>query len=180
MSTFYPFNQRVYLRRDPSQFGRIGTTSPSGAVYDWETQTQPVFWEHEGADIVTVEHVEDLMSEEELCERRRLFIATMRKPEMRLLRAALWDLKWEHGVPWETITSLEMERYGSNNDCWFMRTDHHLSVCLSINDEHPHFLVLRLHDANDPLCECDDCQDARRFADGAFMHVENAEGKRLV
>jgi hypothetical protein len=64
MSTFYDFGQRVHLRRDPSQWGYIGT-SPTGALYDLETRSQDVFWEHAGADIVSGVRVDDLMSEEE-------------------------------------------------------------------------------------------------------------------
>jgi hypothetical protein len=58
----YDFNQRVHLRRDPSQFGRIGTT---GQHFNSQDTKQAVFWEHEGADVVTVEPVSDLMSEQE-------------------------------------------------------------------------------------------------------------------
>ena len=94
----YAKEQRVYLRRDPSQYGRIGTVSASGAIYDVETRTQDVFWEHECADIVSIERIGDLMSEDEYHERRRLFFSMMRRPEMRLVRAALWALKWEKGV----------------------------------------------------------------------------------
>jgi hypothetical protein len=61
---FYDFKQRVHLRRDPSQFGLIGCGG-YGDTYDLETRTQLVFWEHEGADVVTSESVDDLMSEEE-------------------------------------------------------------------------------------------------------------------
>lgn len=64
MSEFFNANQRVHLRADPSQYGCIGT-SPTGALYDAETNSQDVFWEHTGADIVTSVRVEDLMSEEE-------------------------------------------------------------------------------------------------------------------
>jgi hypothetical protein len=60
----YDFNQRVHLRRDPSQFGLIGCGG-NGDVYDAETRSQLVFWEHEGADIATGEKIDDLMSEEE-------------------------------------------------------------------------------------------------------------------
>lgn len=56
------FNQRVYLRRDPSQFGRIGVT---GQSFDPGADTQAVFWEHTGGDVVTVEPVNSLMGEEE-------------------------------------------------------------------------------------------------------------------
>ncbi len=60
----YAFDQRVHLRRDPSQYGRIGCGG-YGDVYDRETRTQLVFWEHEGADVVTLEEIDNLMSEEE-------------------------------------------------------------------------------------------------------------------
>lgn len=59
----FDFNQRVYLRRDPSQFGRIGVT---GQSFDPQATSQAVFWEHADGDVVTVESIENLMGEEEL------------------------------------------------------------------------------------------------------------------
>lgn len=95
-------------------------------------------------------------------DERGLFISTMRHPEMRLLRAALWDLKWEHGIDWTSITSLEITpQQPPYTDCWMLETGNHLSICYWPQDEKPEFTVVRLHDASDPLCECDYCREAR-------------------
>lgn len=95
----------------------------------------------------------------ELHERRRLFIQAMRHPEMRLLRAALKDLKWEHCIDWCDVTKLEMAPYSQG--CCMIVTDHHMSVCLDTATKYPYFHVMRLHDAEDEFCECEDCQDSR-------------------
>lgn len=94
-------------------------------------------------------------------ERRRLFFAAMRSPEMRLLRDALWELKWEHNIPWETITSLEILPNEMSSTTWILLTDHHMVLCLYPDDVPPHFYVDRLHDDADPLCECEYCQAQR-------------------
>jgi hypothetical protein len=104
---FYDFNQRVHLRRDPSQFGLIGCGG-YGDVYDARTGIQLVFWEHKGADIVTPELAEDLMSVEELRERRVLFLSVMRRPEMFLLRLALRCLKYDGGIDWRDAEYIEV------------------------------------------------------------------------
>lgn len=158
--SIFAFDQRVYLRRDPSQFGRIGVGMFGGNL-DATGTCQFVFWEHENADIVTQEPIVDLMSEAEYHERRRLFFAAMRRPEMRLLRAALWDLKWEHGIEWRTLTQLTIDLCFAG---WMLITDHHLSFCYDPDDPHPFFHVLRLHDADDPRCPCEDCREERACA----------------
>lgn len=100
------------------------------------------------------------------------FFATMRHPEMRLLRAALWDLKWEHGVDWETFTKLDIEWFGNpNNQCWMLTTDSHMSVCYYPNDARPDFTVMRLHDADDPLCSCEFCHVERMMAQQQAQEV---------
>jgi len=96
-------------------------------------------------------------------ERRRLFIHTMRQPEMRMLYKALWHLKWDKGVDWRAIKTMEMERYGSYNDCWLLLTDHWLVTTLQANKPDlsiDDFLAFLLHDDTDPLCECSDCRGA--------------------
>lgn len=178
------FNQRVYLRRDPSQFGRIGVT---GQSFDPGADTQAVFWEHTGGDVVTVEPVNSLMGEEEkqsieVMERlydavqakldeeeerqecRRLFFRAMRHPDMRVLRGALRSMSIDAGVDWHAIQSIEMEQYGAFNDCWILKTDHYLVTTswadkprLGLYD----FSTYRLHDENDPCCECDVCRESR-------------------
>ena len=75
----------------------------------------------------------------ELHERRRLFFAVMRRPEMRLVRAALWDLKWEHDTPWEGVTELEIAVFKTG--IWILRTDRHLSICYEPEASKPDFQV---------------------------------------
>lgn len=75
---------------------------------------------------------------------RALFIATMRQPEMRLLRAALRDLKWEHGIPWETVTRLEITPpQPPYTDGWILESDEHISICPWSHDENPTFYVYK-------------------------------------
>lgn len=97
---------------------------------------------------------------------RALFIATMRKPEMRLLRAALYDLKWEHNIEWSTLTIMEIEWFGNPNnyDCWMLITDQHLSVCYDPQEATPYFYVSRIHDADNPSCTCEFCTVGRILA----------------
>lgn len=98
-------------------------------------------------------------------ERRRLFIQAMRHPEMRLLRKALKDLKWEHCVDWRDIQKLEVHpplaidgrMYGP----WMLVANCYLSICYSYEATNPSFYVERLHDADDEFCECEWCQDSR-------------------
>jgi hypothetical protein len=177
----FDFNQRVYLRHEPMQFGRIGTTSPTGASFDLENQTQDVFWEHKGAgEIVSSEKISDLMSEEEYHERRRLFIATMRKPEMRTLRAALRDMRHEQGVDWRTIEINEAAIYlPSHSGAWQLVTDRYQIYCYGWDPGH--FYFDWFHQEENLKCPCSWCQELRQFKDdGAFFHVENSDGKRLV
>lgn len=129
---FYEYNQLVFLKRDPSQFGRIGCGG-YGDRYDLETRTQLVFWEHEGGDIVTSESVDDLIGEEELHERRIIFIQIMRRPEMRVLRLALRHLDWDKGIDWHMIREIETVFYAPG--CWMMNTDIIQVVSLNVSPE---------------------------------------------
>lgn len=69
----------------------------------------------------------------EASERRRLFFAVMRRPEMRVLRAALLWLKHESGVEWKTLTSLSIEQRFDAYSPWMLTTEGHLVICY---DEH--------------------------------------------
>ena|SRR5579859_6516315 len=110
------------------------------------------------------EMLTQLLGEEiEYRERRILFFRAMRHPEMRLLYKALWHLKWDKGVDISSIQSLDMERYGSCNDCWLLLTDKWLVTTLQANNpdlDVDDFLSFRLHDDTDPFCGCSDCRDA--------------------
>lgn len=122
MNGFFDFNQRVYLRRDPSHYGRIRRGSWLADAVGSDS-CQFVQWEQDGASHTTHENVADLMSEAEYRERRRLFAAAMRHPEMRLLRKALLHLHIDKALDWRTIDTIQMDRYGSYNDCWMMNTN---------------------------------------------------------
>lgn len=155
----YDFNQRVHLRADPDQWGYTGHG-------DTETQKQDVFWEHAGADIVTCECVADLMDETEYRERRRLFFATMRRPEMRWVREAFKHLKHDQGIDWRTIQSIEFdppwEIDGFSKQSWIMTTDTFVTMLLdpSRYDGIEDFSTYLFHDANNAYCECIWCYDA--------------------
>lgn len=90
--------------------------------------------------------------QEEMRERRRQFFAAMRRPEMRMLRAALRDLKHDRGITWESITELEIYPPLFANDCWFVMTDHYQQVCLWPEDADPSFLLIRIHDHDCDVC----------------------------
>src|SRR5258708_32703690 len=107
-SKFYDFNQRVHLRRDPSQFGTIGR-GPFNQI-GGRTGTdlfQFVFWESKDSDMVTCENLNDLLTEEEMHDSRRLFFSVIRRPEMRLLRLALLLLKRECVVACKAVELYE-------------------------------------------------------------------------
>jgi hypothetical protein len=100
----------------------------------------------------------------ERIERRRLFFSAMRRPEMRVLRAALWEMRWEHDIDWRDLTKLEIEsmQHLSDNDAtWMLTTDHHLIYCMDPASGPFHFYVVRLHDDSDPCCECEWCHEQR-------------------
>ena len=158
---FYEKNQLVYLKRDTSQFGRIGCGA-YGDRYDLETRTQYVFWEHEGGDIVTLESVDDLVGEEELRERRRLFFSVMRRPEMRVLRLALRSLDWNQGIDWQNLPNLTIDQY--TDDAWMLVSEGLMLVCVNtqVRDlTYEDFLFFWTHvDRED--CPCEDCVYARQ------------------
>ena len=151
--------QRVYLRRDPSQFGEIGTTSPTGAVFDLEERIQPVFWEHRHAgEIVSAEDIADLMGEQEYHENRRAFFHVMRHPSMRVLRLALRHLRDDAGKDWrEEISSAEItpSEYFSDYSWWQFITDGYaIATCRakSPNLDYEDFIFIR---DSDIFCICD-------------------------
>jgi hypothetical protein len=93
---------------------------------------------------------------------RGMFFSAMRRPEMRMLRAALWDLRWEHNIDWRTLTKLEIDPYLADEQrMWMLITDRHLVFSHDPESAHPYFYVTRLHDENDPCCECEWCQESR-------------------
>lgn len=176
----YPFDTRVYLRRDPSQYGLIGCGG-YGDVYDRETRTQLVFWQHPGADVVTPEQIDDLMDEQEYRERRRLFMRAMRHPEMQMVRAALADMVYEHEIELSGITSLEVMEPLFPCAPWMLETSQHLSVCYwpSYHNAHPEFCVVRLHDATDKRCPCEFCIMDRQCAAANYARLFEHIGENL-
>lgn len=166
----YAYNERVYLRRDPSQYGHIGTISADGAIYDAKERVQPVFWEHKDAgEIVSVEPIADLMSEAEYQyhERRRLFFSLMRRPDMRLMRLALRSLA-NDGIDWRDIDSLEMLCIPTVHGSWLLATERFMVHCVAPNSStltYEDFSTYWNHveehggraDSN-PDCKCLDCR----------------------
>lgn len=163
----FDFNQRVHLRRDPSQYGRIGTTSDTGAIMDSETRTVAVFWDHKGADVVTCEPVDDLVGEDELRECRRLFFAAMRHPEMRMFRLALLHLSRECEIDWRTIESIAISS-GEFSGCWgFEFNQYYVYVSLDglgidmASLTYQDFSMIDLHWEDLPECLCYACEKNR-------------------
>jgi hypothetical protein len=158
MTTFYGFDQLVYLRRDTSQYGRIG------GAYDVESGKQLVFWEHPGADIVTSELVADLMGEVEYHERRVLFIHAMRQPEMKMVRMALWAMR-DHGVDWRGIKECQIVQWGIVNDCWALLTDKWQAWTLLAGAANitPNWFQVMCVGGDRRTCTCEWCRDERRM-----------------
>lgn len=99
-------------------------------------------------------------------ERRRLFVRTMRKPEMRMLRLALRYLDWDKGIDWQSVQSLYCEYYADDR-CWMLTTDKYLVVCLDAqnpNLTYEDFYLIRLHQEGDPACLCEFCETERHAA----------------
>lgn len=95
-------------------------------------------------------------------ERRRLFFASMRHPEMRVLREALQHLHIDQGIDWRAIQCMGMFRYGTDDSCWMMITDRLVVACLcpdkpdlGIYD----FSTYHTHVEDDPACKCDVCRE---------------------
>lgn len=107
--------------------------------------------------------------------RRRLFFAAMRRPEMRLVRAALRDMRWDKNVDWRDITSMEILPQSEWSTTWVLLTDKYESICLWPEHLRLDFHLWRLHDAADPACPCEYCQRGRE------MCVNRAEvGKEVA
>lgn len=128
-------------------------------------------WEQNGASHVTYENVGDLMSEEELHERRRLFFAAMRRPEMRMFRLALYHLLWDKGLEWSDILAIkriEIDPYAPG--CWMMLTDRFQVVSLNVSPEmtYEDFHFGWVHDPANPTCQCDYCDYIREMAHPAL------------
>lgn len=154
----YDFNRRVHLRADPAQFGRIGR-GPYGelAAKDRFGFYQFVFWDHKDADIVTCERVGDLMDESEYRERRRLFFAAMRSPEMRWVREAFRHLRDDAGIDWRTIKEMELDPpWNHIKRSWSMTTNAHVTILLDPEryDGIEDFLTIPRHDEASGSCEC--------------------------
>ena len=194
----YEFDQRVYLRRNTSQYGHIGMTADGSRVYDWQQCkiVQPVFWESPGADIHTWERADDLMGEEELQERRRLFLSLMRCPEMLLVRLALRSINWCAGLDWRDITEVEIDPPHDLKACWSLDTPEYFVHCLCPDARRLTYddFTLWYRCTGESGCKCYFCtyptstmsepeaiqDETARFSDGLFFHVENAEGERII
>jgi hypothetical protein len=74
---------------------------------------------------------------------RRLFFATLRHPALRVLRAALMHLTWEHGIAWQDLTMLAID-IAPGGWPWVLTTDHHVLLCCRPDEDHPDFLVCRI------------------------------------
>lgn len=93
---------------------------------------------------------------------RALFFSVMRRPEMRLTRAALHWLKWEYGsghVDWRDITSMEIVSI----DPWTLWVNHHEIFTIWPEKKNPLFFVWALHNEDNPCCQCEECESNRTY-----------------
>lgn len=93
-------------------------------------------------------------------ERRNLFVAAMRKPEMRVLRLALRYLSWGKGLDWREIQEIEMFWYGYREDCCMLLTKRYSLVCLDACKPdlmYEEFFFVWRHDESNPACPCEYC-----------------------
>lgn len=90
---------------------------------------------------------------------RALFFSVMRRPEMRLTRAALHWIKWEYGEDWRNVTELEI----IDTDPWVLMVDHHEIITIWPKTKNPRFHVWALHNEDDTLCKCEECEANRVY-----------------
>lgn len=124
-------------------------------------------------------------------ERRRLFFQVMRRPEMRLVRLALRNIRECAGLDWRDIKEIEIDPLRDLKSCWSLDTEEYIVQCLDGPNDYQDF-TLWYRCTGRPGCQCYYCYDATmaarkaiqdetaRFDDGFCFHVENAEGKRIV
>lgn len=156
----YDFNQLVHLRRDPSHYGRIRRGSWLAEAIGSDSR-QFVQWEQDGASHTTHESVDDLMSADEYRERRRLFFAAMRQPEMKVLRLAFRYLEFDKGIDWRGIQALEIYPYGYRKESCMVVAEKYILVCLDAHKPgltYEDFFFVWLHQEGDRACQCECCE----------------------
>lgn len=99
-------------------------------------------------------------------ERRRLFIALMRKPEMQILRLALRYLSFDRGIDWRRVKSWEIVCNPPRPDgsLWILVTDKFQIDTIWYG--HPdmnynQFTFEWLHDPSSARCRCEHCTAVR-------------------
>lgn len=101
-------------------------------------------------------------------ERRRLFFSLMRRPDMRLMRLALRNLKWNNSEEWRDIASLEMLCIPSVHGSWLLATERFMVHCVAPNSStltYEDFSTYWNHveehggrEDSNPDCKCLDCR----------------------
>lgn len=129
-------------------------------------------------------------------ERRRLFLSLMRRPEMRLVRLALRSINWCAGLDWRELKEVWIDPSHDLKACWSLDTPEYFvhCICPDANPLTYDDFELWYRCTGEPGCQCYFCSYPRlalneqeaiqdetaQFKDGLFMHIENAEGKRIV
>lgn len=98
-------------------------------------------------------------------ERRILFFAAMRQPEMRWVREAFKHLRNDTRHNWWDIREIEIDppiQIEGYSGAWAMRTDRFVTL-LHYPEQyagHEDFMTVDHHDDNNAYCECWHCYDA--------------------
>lgn len=130
-------------------------------------------------DLQAKERLEEWRKMQEYRERRILFFAAIRQPEMRWVREAFKHLKHDQGIDWRAIQSIELdppwEIDGFSKQSWTMTTDTFVTMLLdpSRYDGIEDFSTYLFHDARNAYCECIWCYDAtmaKRRAESEVSH----------
>lgn len=95
-------------------------------------------------------------------ERRRLFIHTMRQPEMRLMRLALRHMRDDAGVDWRMAIN-EIGIWPGY--CWQLLTNRYQVYTFgSENPSYEDFYFEWVHDSGNAACKCEMCEYIREMA----------------
>lgn len=118
------------------------------------------------------------LAERDRRERRLLFFAAMRQPEMRWLREAFKHLRNDTRHDWREIREIEIDppiQIDGYSGAWAMRTDRFVTLLHYPEryDGHEDFMTVDHHDANNAYCECWWCYDATMEKRRAESEVTN-------
>ena len=139
-----------------------------------EIARQRDWYKHIGCDGIA----EMIDAEYERRERRLLFFAAMRQPEMRWVREAFKHLRNDTRHDWREIREIEIDPpvvIDGYSGAWAMRTDRFVTllICPERYDGHEDFMTVDHHDANNAYCECWWCYDATMEKRRAESEVTN-------